>query len=62
MKNKTLEERVIVLEAESYRNARRIDDIDDQFGLLRLPVHHAGWPRILGAVLVLAGAVLVQRF
>ena len=34
----------------------------DQFGLLRLPVHHAGWPRILGAALVFAGAVLVQRF
>jgi transporter family-2 protein len=34
----------------------------DQFGLLRLPVHHATWPRLLGAVLVLGGAVLVQHF
>jgi transporter family-2 protein len=34
----------------------------DQFGLLRLPVHHAGGLRILGAALVLVGAVLVQRF
>jgi bacterial/archaeal transporter family-2 protein len=34
----------------------------DEFGLLRLPEHHAGWQRILGAVLVLAGAVLVQRY
>ena len=34
----------------------------DQFGLLRLPEHPAGWPRILGAALVLVGAVLVQRY
>lgn len=35
MKNKTLEERVVALEAESYRNTRRFADVDDEFGLLR---------------------------
>ncbi|MEU8074824.1 hypothetical protein AB0B31_05190 [Catellatospora citrea] len=35
VKNKTLEERVVALEAESYRNTRRFADVDDEFGLLR---------------------------
>ncbi|GAA2398126.1 hypothetical protein Cme02nite_06670 [Catellatospora methionotrophica] len=35
MTNKNLEERVVTLEAESYRNTRRFAAIDDQFGLLR---------------------------
>src|SRR4051794_20752339 len=34
----------------------------DQFGLLRLPVHHAGPARILGAVLMIAGVTLIQKF
>ena len=34
----------------------------DQFGLLRLPVHHIGPGRIAGAVLVVAGVALVQNF
>lgn len=34
----------------------------DHFGLLRLPVHEATLPRILGALLIVAGVVLVQRF
>lgn len=34
----------------------------DHFGLLRLPVHEATLPRILGALLIVAGVLLVQRF
>jgi transporter family-2 protein len=34
----------------------------DQFGLLRLPVHHMGPARAVGAVLVVAGVALIQRF
>ncbi len=34
----------------------------DHFGLLRLPVHEATLPRLLGALLIVAGVVLVQRF
>ena len=34
----------------------------DHFGLIELPVHEASTPRILGALLIVAGVVLVQRF
>jgi transporter family-2 protein len=34
----------------------------DHFGLLRLAVHEATFPRILGAGLILVGVFLVQRF
>jgi transporter family-2 protein len=34
----------------------------DQFGLLRLPVHHIGPARVAGAVLVVAGVTLIQKF
>lgn len=34
----------------------------DHFGLLRLPVHEATLPRLAGALLIVAGVVLVQRF
>lgn len=34
----------------------------DHFGLLRVPVHEASLPRILGALLIVAGVVIVQRF
>src|SRR5215210_6422017 len=34
----------------------------DHFGLLRLPVHEATLPRILGALLIVAGVFLVQKF
>jgi transporter family-2 protein len=34
----------------------------DQFGLLRLPVHHAGPARIAGAALVVAGVTLIRVF
>jgi bacterial/archaeal transporter family-2 protein len=34
----------------------------DQFGLLRLPVHHAGPLRVLGAALVVAGVTLIRVF
>ncbi len=33
----------------------------DQFGLLNLPVNTVSFPKIAGAVLVIAGAVLVLR-
>lgn len=36
--------------------------IIDHFGLLRLPVHEATLPRILGAVLIVIGVFLVQKF
>jgi bacterial/archaeal transporter family-2 protein len=34
----------------------------DHFGLLRLPVHEVSVPRLIGAVLIIAGVTLVQRF
>jgi transporter family-2 protein len=34
----------------------------DQFGLLRLPVHHASLPRVAGGVLVVAGVALIRLF
>ena len=34
----------------------------DHFGLLRVPVQEATLPRLLGALLIVAGVVLVQRF
>ncbi len=34
----------------------------DHFGLIRVPVHKASLPRIAGALLIVAGVVLVQRF
>ncbi len=36
--------------------------IIDHFGLLRLPVQEATLPRLLGALLIIGGVVLVQRF
>lgn len=36
--------------------------IIDHFGLLRVAVHEATTPRILGLALVLLGVFLVQRF
>jgi transporter family-2 protein len=32
----------------------------DQFGLFGLPVHHATAPRAIGAILLMAGAILVR--
>jgi bacterial/archaeal transporter family-2 protein len=34
----------------------------DHFGLIRVPIHEASLPRILGAVLIVAGVIIVQRF
>ncbi len=34
----------------------------DHFGLIRVPVHEATLPRILGAGLIVAGVIVVQRF
>ena len=34
----------------------------DHFGLIRVPVHEASLPRIIGALLIVAGVVIVQRF
>ena len=34
----------------------------DHFGLLRVPVHEATSPRIIGAALIVVGVVLVQKF
>ena len=34
----------------------------DHFGLIRVPVHEASLPRILGALLIVAGVIVVQRF
>jgi transporter family-2 protein len=34
----------------------------DHFGLIRVPVHEASFPRIIGALLIVAGVVMVQRF
>lgn len=34
----------------------------DHFGIARVPVHSIGPARLVGAALVIAGAVLVQRF
>jgi transporter family-2 protein len=34
----------------------------DHFGLLRLPVHEISIPRLIGALLIIAGVALVQRF
>jgi transporter family-2 protein len=34
----------------------------DHFGLIRVPVHEASFPRIVGALLIVAGVVMVQRF
>jgi transporter family-2 protein len=31
-------------------------------GLIRVPVHEASFPRIIGALLIVAGVVMVQRF
>lgn len=36
--------------------------IIDHFGLIRVSVHELSMPRILGAVLIIAGVALVQRF
>ena len=33
----------------------------DHFGLFGLPVHFAGWTRLLGAALLLAGVALIHR-
>ena len=34
----------------------------DHFGLIRVPVHELNIPRITGAVLLIVGVILVQRF
>jgi len=34
----------------------------DHFGLIRVPIHEASLPRILGASLIVAGVIIVQRF
>lgn len=34
----------------------------DHFGLIRVPVHELSIPRLIGAVLIVGGVVLVQRF
>jgi transporter family-2 protein len=34
----------------------------DHFGLIRVPVHEASFPRIVGALLIVTGVVMVQRF
>ena len=34
----------------------------DHFGLIRVPVHEASFPRIIGALLIVAGVVMVHRF
>jgi bacterial/archaeal transporter family-2 protein len=34
----------------------------DHFGLIRVPVHEVSLPRILGALPIVAGVVVVQRF
>jgi transporter family-2 protein len=34
----------------------------DHLGLLRVPVHEASLPRILGALLIVVGVIVVQRF
>jgi len=34
----------------------------DHFGLIRVPVHEASFPRIVGALLIGAGVAMVQRF
>jgi len=34
----------------------------DHFGLIRVPVHEASLPRILGALLIVVGVIVVQRF
>ena len=34
----------------------------DHFGLIRVPVHELNIPRLAGAVLVVVGVALVQRF
>jgi bacterial/archaeal transporter family-2 protein len=34
----------------------------DHFGLIRVPVHEASFPRIIGALLIVAGVVMVQKF
>jgi bacterial/archaeal transporter family-2 protein len=34
----------------------------DHFGLIQVPVHEASFPRIIGALLIVAGVVMVQRF
>jgi transporter family-2 protein len=34
----------------------------DHVGLIQDPVHEASVPRVLGALLIIAGVVLVQRF
>jgi transporter family-2 protein len=34
----------------------------DHFGLILVPVHEASFPRIIGALLIVAGVVMVQRF
>jgi transporter family-2 protein len=31
-------------------------------GLIRVPVHEASFPRIIGALLIVAGVVMLQRF
>ncbi len=36
--------------------------IIDHLGLLRVPVHELTAPRIVGATMIIAGVVLVQRF
>ena len=34
----------------------------DHFGLIRVPVHELNVPRLAGAVLIVVGVALVQRF
>jgi bacterial/archaeal transporter family-2 protein len=34
----------------------------DHFGLIRVPVHELSIPRLIGAVLIVGGVALVQRF
>lgn len=34
----------------------------DHFGLIRVPVHELSIPRLIGVVLIIGGAALVQRF
>jgi len=34
----------------------------DHFGLISYDVHHVSWPRLLGVALLIAGAVLINKY
>jgi transporter family-2 protein len=34
----------------------------DHFGLIRVPVHTLSVPRIIGAILIIGGVALIQKF